>query len=64
MQFFKSFYGGQLKQLYTANFYMVCNPFKMAVQFKFSQFYGPNAFSPKFQQAPVPNFRKVAKSLR
>ena len=34
MQFFMYFYGGQLKQLYTANFlYMFFNPFKIEVQF-------------------------------
>ena len=42
MQFFHEFYGGQLKQLYTANFLYGFNPFKMAVQFLFSQFDGQN----------------------
>ena len=42
---------------------MVFNPFKMAVQLKFSQFDDSNAFFFQFQQAPGTNFRKVGKSL-
>ena len=56
---FMSFYGGQLKQLYTANFLYVFNPFKMVVQFQFSQFDGSNAFFPQIQQASGHDFRKV-----
>ena len=36
MHFFMNFYGVQLKHLYTPNFLYIFNPFKMAVQFKFS----------------------------
>ena len=70
MQFFMSFYGGQLKQQICYSFtllisYTVFNPFKMASIF-FRQiipnFDGPNVFS-QIQQAPGPNFRKVGKSL-
>ena len=57
---FMYFYGGQLKQLYVANFLYVFNPFKMAVQFLFSKFDGPNAF---FQNStgPWPLLQKLRK---
>ena len=55
MQFFMSFYAGQWKQQICYSFtllisYMVFNPFKMVVQFYFSQFDGPNAYFPKFNR--------------
>ena len=74
MQFFMSFYGGQLKQQICYSFtllisYMVFNPFEMAAQLfldfiKFSQFWWSKCFFlSQIQQAPGPDFRKVGKSL-
>ena len=61
---FHVFYGVQLKQLYTFDFLYVFNPFKMTVQFRFSQFDGGKCFFPQIQQTPGPDFRKVGKSLQ
>ena len=63
MQFFMYFYGGQLQQLYTANFLYVFNPFKMGVKFRFSHFDGWICFLPPKSTGPWPDFRKVGKSL-
>ena len=48
-------------ELYTADFFYVFNPLKMAVQF-FSQFWWFKCLFPLNQQAPSPDFRKVVKS--
>ena len=72
MQFFMSFYGGQLKQQLCSSktlliFLYGFNPLKMAVQVfetasSVPNFDGPNVFS-KIQQAPGPDFIKVGISL-
>ena len=64
MQFFMSFYGGQLKQLYTANFlYVFLINLKWLSSSSFPNLKVQMLFLPQIQQAPGPDFRMVGKSL-
>ena len=60
----RSFYGGQLKQLYTANFlYGFLIHLKWWSSSSFPNLMVKMLPPPQIQQAPGPDFRKVGKSL-
>ena len=63
MQFFMSFYGKQLKQLYTSDFlYVFFNPLKWQSSSSFPNLMVQMSFSPN-STGPGPDFKKVGKFL-